>query len=158
MSESNIVIEVVTDVDASWDELLPLWKGQGDYHQPLHGWQLMPDWEQAVRERFKAGETLVIIARLAGRPVGFLNAVIRRGTVWENTHCYVENVFVAGGERGAGIGKALLTYAEDWSRSKGIYHMELIALANNDRAIAVWRRLGFEDAHIGMRKKLDGAP
>src|SRR4051812_9658461 len=122
MSEANLVIEVITDIDASWDELVPLLKGQGDYHQPLHGWQRLEDWQTGIRAALTGGpDELLIIARQDDRAVGFLNAEIRRATVWDNTHCYIGNVFVVGGERGAGIGKALLTYAEDWSRNKGIY-------------------------------------
>jgi GNAT superfamily N-acetyltransferase len=157
MNELNIVIERVTDIDAYWHEILPLWKGQGDYHQPLHGWAYLDDWEQRLRSRLKGGDDeLVLIARVEGEPAGFLNATIRRPrSVWDYTHCYVDNVFVVQGQRGSGISRLLLEQAESWSKSRGVYEMELIAMANNDRAIAVWRHLGFDDQHIGMRKTLE---
>jgi len=157
MREISIVIERVSDIDARWNEIVPLWKGQGDYHQPLHGMAYLEDWEQRLRSRFKGGDDeLVLIARVDGEPAGFLNAAIRRTpSVWDYTHCYVDNVFVVQGQRGSGISRLLLEQAEAWSRSKGVYEMELITLSNNDRALAVWRRLGFSDVHVGMKKTLE---
>jgi GNAT superfamily N-acetyltransferase len=157
---ADVVIEEVEDLDASWDAVIDLWGGQTDYHAPLLGFQPLPDWQTRLRERFNGGtDELVLLARVDGEAVGFLDAFIRRNpSMWEDTHCYIDNVFVREGVRGGGIGRALLKQAEAWSLSKGVVRLELVAVANNDLALAVWRQSGFSDASIRMSKTLEPSP
>src|SRR4051794_38268277 len=145
---ADLVIEQVQDLDASWDVVISLWSGQTDYHAPLLGFQPLPDWQKRLRERFSGGDDeLVLIARMDGEPVGFLDAMIRRNpSMWEDTHCYIDNVFVREGLRGGGVGRELLKRAEAWSLSRGVTLLELVAVANNDLALAVWRQSGFSDS------------
>jgi GNAT superfamily N-acetyltransferase len=47
--------------------------------------------------------------------------------------------------RGAGIGGALLARAVAWARERGLPHLSLLVFPHNARALALYRREGFEE-------------
>jgi len=61
--------------------------------------------------------------------------------------------------RRIGLGTALLERALDWARSVGIRKMNLEVFASNSGAIALYRKMGFEEE--GRRRGefiIDGVP
>lgn len=62
------------------------------------------------------------LAEIEGRAVGFALIVLHEGAWVTTPVCYLEDLFVAEGARGAGVGKALLQFLrieaakEGWSR------------------------------------------
>ena len=58
---------------------------------------------------------------------------------------------VAAAERRRGIGSALMAEALKWARSAGITKVELEVFPHNEPAIALYRKLGFEEE--GRRRK-----
>lgn len=46
--------------------------------------------------------------------------------------------------RGQGVGQALITYAIEWAKQKGLHRLELTVIAHNERAIHLYEKLGFE--------------
>ena len=69
---------------------------------------------------------------------------------------YVEGWYVAEGHRGRGIGKSLLSAAEEWARSQGCVEMASDALIDNVLSQNVHQRLGFEvvERSVHFRKAL----
>ena len=63
---------------------------------------------------------------------------------------WVEEVFVRGGLRGRGIGRALMTAFEQWARGRGC---ALVALATR-RAAPFYHALGYQDSAAYLRKLL----
>jgi ribosomal protein S18 acetylase RimI-like enzyme len=72
-----------------------------------------------------------------------------------NGRAHVELVHVRPRGRRQGVAKALLRECADDARSRGAGFISLEALTTNQAAIAVWRRLGFEDAWLGLATRLD---
>ena len=54
--------------------------------------------------------------------------------------------------RSRGIGTALLDAAEAWAAARGLAYVELSALPENDRAVQLYERVGFEPVKITMRR------
>jgi len=91
-------------------------------------------WLEAVAdERFA-----VLLAEVDGEAVGWLTAE----HLWSGR---VEiGMGVLAGHRGVGIGKALMEAALDWARQRGAHKVELQLWPNNERALALYERFGFE--------------
>lgn len=61
--------------------------------------------------------------------------------------CWVEDVFVAEQARGRGLGRALMLRSIDRARERGCARLQLDANERNERAVALYRSLGFESAN-----------
>jgi ribosomal protein S18 acetylase RimI-like enzyme len=57
---------------------------------------------------------------------------------------YLHHVVVAAGQRGQGIGRALVARALDGLAAQGIYKTHLDVFADNDAAIAFWQATGWQ--------------
>ena len=100
--------------------------------------------------------TLLVVAETAERtPVGYLLATTRDDYFTGKPHGHVEILAVEPAVEGRGIGRALLDAAEGWARSREYDHLTLNVFAANERARAVYGRLGWEPELIGYRKALD---
>jgi RimJ/RimL family protein N-acetyltransferase len=49
-------------------------------------------------------------------------------------------------------GAALLRFADAWARDRGMRHIGLTAFATNERALAVYRRLGYRPTLVTLTK------
>jgi len=54
-------------------------------------------------------------------------------------------ILVSNAQRGAGLGRALMEMAIDWARAVGLAKLSLRVFPDNERAIALYRSLGFRD-------------
>jgi len=78
----------------------------------------------------------VILAMRGGEPLGFVAAYVEGATA------YVDNLHVAPGGRGAGLGRVLLGLAARRLRRLGCTRAELFAFAGNTGALRFYARLG----------------
>ncbi len=62
----------------------------------------------------------------------------------ERAHAGEFGISVSRAYRERGIGTALLNALFDWASQHGIRRIEGIAFATNERALALYRRMGFE--------------
>jgi len=88
------------------------------------------------------------------RPLGLL--VIKPDFDYFTDHprAYVEILVVAEEAEGRGVGRVLMTYAEQWGRANGCHEVVLDVFANNPSAIAFYERIGFGPDHLRMSKSL----
>lgn len=61
--------------------------------------------------------------------------------------CWVEDVFVAEPARGSGLGRALMLRSIDRAKERGCVRLQLDANERNERAVALYRSLGFESSN-----------
>jgi RimJ/RimL family protein N-acetyltransferase len=66
-------------------------------------------------------------------------------------HVAEVGLMVAAGQRRRGIGSALMAEALRWAREAGVTKVELEVFPHNEAAIALYRKLGFEEE--GRRRK-----
>ena len=99
-------------------------------------------------QQLLASEGLVALARAGNEIVGFAEVSIRRDHVDGTTITpvpYLEGWFVAETRRGQGIGRALLTFVENWSLTQGYSELASDAELQNTQSITLHTQLGFRE-------------
>ena len=87
--------------------------------------------------------TLIVAEAPDGKIVGQADA--HRGEFPKNRHTATLGIAVRDGWREAGLGRILMIAVLDWMRVRGIEKACLEVFSTNARAIALYRRLGFEE-------------
>jgi aminoglycoside 6'-N-acetyltransferase I len=69
---------------------------------------------------------------------------------------YIEGVYIDPTQRGAGLSRRLLQYAEEWCRSMGCTEIATDAEFENEEAQRFHEHMGFEETYriVEYRKKL----
>jgi ribosomal protein S18 acetylase RimI-like enzyme len=79
-----------------------------------------------------------------GKPAAGVCQLRYRLSVWTGAEdCWLEDLYVDGGARGTGLGRALVDAAVERARARGCRRMELDVNEQNTGAIAFYERLGF---------------
>jgi GNAT superfamily N-acetyltransferase len=76
-------------------------------------------------------------------PAGVVQLRYRFGIWRAGGDCLVEDVFVADGARGSGLGRAMMEFARERAVERGCRRMELDTNESNTAAIALYESLGF---------------
>jgi RimJ/RimL family protein N-acetyltransferase len=84
----------------------------------------------------------VLLAEVDGELIGYVEA--RGGTFQRNRHSAYVVIGVRAAAAGRGVGTALLRELITWAERHDVHRLELTVMAHNQRAIALYRRLGFE--------------
>ena len=111
------------------------------------------------------------VERIGGEPAPMLEdyaALVRAGEVWvlaeggevlgvlvmrpAEDHLFVDNVAVAPGHQGRGLGRELVAFAEARARRDGLPEVRLYTNEKMHENLAVYARLGFEETG----RRLDG--
>ena len=99
------------------------------------------------------------VAEVSGQLVGFLEVDLRShadGCDPTRSVGYIEGWYVDPVQRGRGIGRKLLSAAEDWARSHGCHEMASDALIDNELSQHVHAAAGYTvvDRCVHYRKSL----
>ncbi len=114
---------------------------------------------QAHFDDLLAGDTSTIqVAEIAGRIVGFAIVSVFDAPPFEvlipRRIVFIDNMVVTEAHRGQGIGQALLDAAIEWGRARGATTLELTVWEFNQRAKALYERLGLTTLHRTMQRTL----
>ena len=118
-----------------------------------------PDWTYAYRNAFAAIERdpnqLLAVAERGAQVIGvlqlsFIPGLTRRG-MWRGQ---IEGVRVAAGERGSGVGRAMLEWAVGECRKRGCGLVQLTSDKRRSDAHGFYDALGFEATHQGYKLSL----
>ncbi len=97
----------------------------------------------------------VLLAEDGGRIVGALQLVFVPGLSRSGTkRAIVESVRVVSNLRGQSVGTALMKEAIRLAKENGCSLIQLTSDNRRSRAHLFYRRLGFEQSHIGFKKEL----
>jgi len=72
----------------------------------------------------------------------------------EDTNAYISDLFVQEAHRGRGASSMLKDAMSAWARQKGERNLGLQAFFVNEHARNIYKRWGFEDVAVDMRKRL----
>ena|SRR5580704_1299652 len=120
---------------------------------------LGPQLDTCYRAAFAAIERdpnqLLAVAERGGQLIGvlqlsFIPGLTRRG-MWRGQ---IEGVRVAAGERGSGIGRAMLQWAVEECRKRGCGLVQLTSDKRRPGAHSFYEALGFEATHQGYKLSL----
>lgn len=99
----------------------------------------------------KAGRQIAFVAEDEQGLIGHLGGFWRRGKNARLGHCINVGLAVMQDFWGQGIGNALMNAFEEWAAQNGIVRIELEVMAHNERAVALYKKRGFEVE--GLKKK-----
>lgn len=143
------------------DELVrlgPMWARFYD-DQRAQGMQMaLPDdafdlWVASLKSVLGRFATVIVAER--GEPVGFLAARVRRAPPWLGGEAvgFVSEVWVEPASRGRRLGARLVGAAEEWFRTQSIDRAELQVMAHNEKARALYERLGWSIELLQMVRR-----
>lgn len=95
-----------------------------------------------VRSMLGQDDACYLVAEVDGRLVGLLGA--ERGQYRRERHKADIFLGVCQAYAGQGIGRLLFEAVEAWAREVGLHRLELTVMAHNARAIALYKKMGFE--------------
>lgn len=124
---------------------------ESDYLSAAPGeFMLSVEQEEAFIRRFgELDNALFLVADVGGEMVGVLT--FRAGTRERMRHIGELGMSVIRDYWGQGIGKALLQALIDWAPSAGVTKLVLRVRSDNQRAIALYRRVGFVTEGVQSR-------
>lgn len=97
----------------------------------------------------------LIVGEADGQPVAMLQLTtipsLARGGV---LRAQIEGVHVAAGQRGKGLGTAIISWAMDQAREAGCGLVQLTSDKRRTDAIRFYQSLGFEATHEGLKAAL----
>lgn len=115
---------------------------------------------EEVRKQFTETDPLQelwLAAEVEGALAG--GADFRRGTHSKNSHVASLGVAILKRYRGLGLGEAMMRAGIEWARSVGISRLKLGVFASNERALALYRKMGFaEEGRLRGEVVLEGKP
>jgi GNAT superfamily N-acetyltransferase len=121
--------------------------------------EFVPDDAKQTRalEKILADDSVgrIHVARDGGRVVAMASLLYSISTAEGGLAASFEDLVVLPGHRGKGIGKALLQHVIAEARKQGVLRLTLLTDRQNERAQALYRKLGFADSTMkAMRLKL----
>lgn len=109
------------------------------------------DYSIALRDAARNPSENLLVLEQAGKVVGFLWLSLM-ATLVDDCVGYIKNIYVAPELRGLGCGRYLLEVADDWFMSSGASKATLDATADNERAVGLYMRFGYETVRYRMEK------
>lgn len=122
------------------DELVPLFDGYRQFYKQASD---LPGARRFLGERLLHGESVVLMAYLDGRAVGFTQLYPLFSSVSMERLWVLNDLFVLPELRGQGVGEALIEQAAALSRSMGAKGLALETGVTNEGAQRLYERLGF---------------
>ena len=102
---------------------------------------------ERVRALLAAGEMTVLLG--GAGPDGLAVLRFRPAVLTDGLECYLEDLYVAPGHRGHGLGRALMEAALDVARGEGAIEMHLGTSEDDVAARALYESLGFSNREGG---------
>jgi RimJ/RimL family protein N-acetyltransferase len=112
------------------------------------------DERRNVRSVQRDPNVAVFVAETQAGVVGRLSIARDRGS--HSRHVAELGLMVSALARRRGIGSALMNEAIKWARGVGVIKLELIVFPHNEPAIALYRKLGFQEEGLIRRRYLIG--
>jgi GNAT superfamily N-acetyltransferase len=97
----------------------------------------------------------LFVAEVDGQVVGHIEVSMRRNHDVGAVGAYVDELAVADGWRGRGIGTRLMAHGEAWARGNGAISIMLDHLHTNAGAARLYERLGYRRRGILLGKRFD---
>lgn len=111
-----------------------------EFDEPTPGPRVVAE---RVRALLAAGEMTVLLG--GAGPDGLAVLRFRPAVMMDGLECYLEDLYVAPGRRGHGLGRALMETALNVARREGAVEMHLGTSADDVAARALYESLGFSN-------------
>lgn len=133
-------VEIAVAGVADLDELTPLFDAYRAFFNPSADSALSRPFLQA---RLREGEAVVFVARVGGRPCGFIQLY----PLWSSWHCkriwFLSDLYVAPAYRKAGAGRSLVERVKAYANETGAASVMVELPHAQPHLYAFYDRLGF---------------
>ena len=136
-----------------FDDWLPLWRGYQTFYRVD-----IPEATTAVTfERLTAGTEPMgaFLAREGGAVVGMVHWIVHRSCWTIGDYCYLQDLYVAGGRRGAGVGRSLIEAVHDIARERGCSRVHWLTHETNAQAMLLYDRIATKSGFVQYVKKFE---
>jgi GNAT superfamily N-acetyltransferase len=143
-----MLIRALTNEDRqAWDSL---WKG----YQAFYRVSISSDVSDLTFERLMdANEPMHCALVLEeGEAVGFVHFIYHRSTWTSGDYCYLQDLFVAEGQRGHGLGRKLIEHVYEAARSAGASRVHWLTHETNTGAMVLYDRIADRSGFLQYRK------
>ncbi|HEY0605472.1 MAG TPA: GNAT family N-acetyltransferase [Herpetosiphonaceae bacterium] len=164
MSDQTVPCSIREAVAADYPALTPIADEVHRLHATAHPAIFQPverasSLPQAYFDDLLSGESSTIqVAEIAGAIVGFAIVNVFDAPPFEvvvpRRIVFIDSMVVTEAQRGRGIGQALVEAAIAWGRARGATTLELTVWEFNDRARALYERLGLTTIHRTMQREI----
>lgn len=137
--------------------ILDFARQMSEMHKQLDAYYKLPtNLEETLSSDLNDENSLTLIAEENGISIGYIRVSIERAPAYITPKKIgvVYDLFVNENHRLKGVGKKLFDEALEWLRNKNIKHIELSVDARNISGIAAWKKFGFLEYKIRMRKDI----
>ena len=132
---------------AAW---LPLWRGyQAFYKVDLSDAVTACTW---ARLNDPAEPVDGALAWRGAEAVGLVHHIRHRSAWTVGDYCYLQDLFVAEGGRGAGIGRRLIAHVYDAARAAGCSRVHWLTHESNTDAMLLYDRIAEKSGFVQYRK------
>lgn len=109
-----------------------------------------------IADAIKNSEQLLLIAEVENKIVGYVLAAVEEAPFYSSERFIgiIADATVEKTIRRQGMLTQLFQEALNWFKQKGVSYIELSVDARNTAAIAAWRKLGFENYKLRLRRIL----
>ncbi len=149
-TDKKVVIDLIKELQDSEKTFDPRIPAGAEVAGPYFSWMMR-------RCRKYSGK--LFIAEDDGNAVGFISVLGRMKYTdpddYPHEYALIEELVVHAPYRGRGLGRQLLSKAEEYVRGIGIRSLQLEVTAANSQARRLYKSAGFQEAWIELEKKLD---
>lgn len=114
--------------------------------------------QQRLAAALASADQAVRVAEADGAVIGWIQ-VVRWVTLESGAFAEITGLVVDAGWRGRGVGRALVRWAQDWARQRGLPRLRVRSRMEREAAHAFYRGLGFDAEKVQQvfTLALDGA-
>jgi len=99
---------------------------------------------EAIAESLQKNDSEVVCIAYEGNvAAGYCAGIIIRSMCYDSRRVDVESLFVREEYRKRGVAAALLKCLEDAITARGIYHFHIMTSITNERALALYKKIGY---------------
>jgi RimJ/RimL family protein N-acetyltransferase len=97
---------------------------------------------QRIKNLLSQDNQMIFVAEHESRLVGFVGAF--GGNFLRNHHCAYLVMGILQAFTGQGLGMKVFTVLEEWALKSNIHRLELTVMSHNERAINLYRKMGYQ--------------
>ncbi|MCU9950772.1 GNAT family N-acetyltransferase [Pseudomonas sp. PDM13] len=146
----SLEIRPVSAADhAAW---LPLWQG----YQRFYKTEIAAETTEQTWQRFldTAEPMHAALAWQGDRAVGLVHFIYHRSCWTVGDYCYLQDLYVQDGLRGAGVGRALIEHVYAQARAAGASRVHWLTHETNTDAMQLYDRIADRSGFLQYRKLL----
>jgi GNAT superfamily N-acetyltransferase len=137
---------------ADYDVWLPLWKGYQEFYKTN-----IP--EEVTRVTFarildEKEPMFAALAWVSGEAAGLAHWILHRSNWTVGHYCYLQDLYVASGRRGLGLGRELIEHVYAEAHKAGCARVHWLTHESNVNAMLLYDRIADRSGFVQYRKQL----